>query len=52
MLFLANKQFVDLKKKKQKEKGYITKLREILNPENPFIFNKSIILQKEDNLIL
>jgi hypothetical protein len=43
-LFLANKQFADLKKKKRKEKGYITKLREILNPENPLIFNRGIML--------
>jgi hypothetical protein len=51
-LFLANKQFADLKKKKQKEKGYITKLRKILNPENLFIFNRGIISQEKNNLVL
>jgi hypothetical protein len=42
-LFLANKQFADLEEKKQKEKRYITKPKEILNLENPLIFNKNIV---------
>jgi hypothetical protein len=51
ILFLANKQFVDLEEKKQKEKGYIMKLKEILNLENLFIFNKSIVSQEKNNLV-
>jgi hypothetical protein len=51
ILFLANKQFVDLEKKKQKKKRYITKLKEILNLENPFIFNRDIISQEKNNLV-
>jgi hypothetical protein len=52
ILFLVNKQFADLEKKKQKEKGYTTKPREILNLENPFIFNRNIISQEKNNLVL
>jgi hypothetical protein len=43
---------VDLEEKKQKEKGYITKLKEILNLENLLIFNKNIVSQEKNNLVL
>jgi hypothetical protein len=39
-------------KKKQKEKGYIMKLKEILNLKNLLIFNKGIVSQKKNNLVL
>jgi hypothetical protein len=51
ILFLVNKQFVDLEEKKQKEKEYITKLKEILNLENLFIFNRNIVSQEKNNLV-
>jgi hypothetical protein len=39
-------------KKKTKKKEYTTKPKEILNLENPFIFNRGIVLQEKDNLVL
>jgi hypothetical protein len=43
---------MDFEEKKRKEKGYIIKLKEILNLENLFIFNKNIISQEKNNLVL